>query len=98
MAASPCYVYVLSLSIWSIQILWIDAIGPHHLVVLVLDDVTMPDELPGHIEFCPDACDLARVSDNRILQTHLPGFRQSDRAAELDRLHRLACFLISYIT
>src|SRR5215208_6638199 len=43
------------------------AIRPHHLVVLVLDDVAVPDELPGHDEPCPHPRHLSRVGDHRVL-------------------------------
>ena len=32
-----------------------DAVWPHHLVVLVLDDVAVPDELAGCVELQPHA-------------------------------------------
>src|SRR5262249_29586165 len=36
-----------------------DLVWPHHLVVLVLDDVAVPDEPARRLEFRPDADDLA---------------------------------------
>jgi hypothetical protein len=36
-------------------------------VILVLDDVAVPDEETGAIERRPDARDLARVGDDRVL-------------------------------
>src|ERR671911_2988375 len=41
-----------------------DAVGPHHLVVLVLHDVAVPDEQPGAVEGRLDAGDLARIGDH----------------------------------
>jgi hypothetical protein len=41
-------------------------VWPHHLVVFVLDDVAVPDEEPGAIEFRLNACDLARIGDDSV--------------------------------
>src|SRR6266508_3134121 len=40
---------------------WPDPVGPHHLVVLVLDDVAVPDEMAGVGEPQPQPGHLARV-------------------------------------
>ena len=32
-----------------------DGVGPHHLVVLMLDDMAVPDEAAGHVELRLDA-------------------------------------------
>ena len=45
---------------------------------------------PGVVELRPDAGDLARVGDDRVLEAGLPRLRRRDVAVELDRLHRLA--------
>ena len=45
-----------------------DAVGPHHLVVLVLDDVAVPDELARRGEARPHPRDLAGISDDRVLE------------------------------
>ena len=63
-----------------------DAVGPHHLVVLVLDDVAVPDELAGVSELRLDARDLAGVGDDRVLEAGLPRLRRGGGAVELDRL------------
>ena len=46
----------------------------HHLVVLVLKDVAVPDEEPRLIETGLDAGDLVGVGDDRVLVTGLPRF------------------------
>ena len=51
-----------------------DPEGPHHLVVFVLDDVAVPDELPWRIELGPDACHLARIGSDGVLEAGFPGF------------------------
>ena len=60
-------------------------IRPHHLVVLVLDDVAVPDELAGLVELGADAGDLAGIGDDRVLEAGLPGFGRSGGARELRR-------------
>src|SRR5574337_75510 len=57
------------------RLLGADAVGPHHLIVLVLDDVAVPGELAGIREAPADAGDLAGVGDHRVLETGFPGFR-----------------------
>ena len=49
-----------------------DAVGAHHLVVLVFEDVAVPDEAARKIELGLDARDLARVRDHRIFDPQLP--------------------------
>src|SRR5512145_797116 len=70
-----------------------DAIRPHHLVVLVLDDVAMPDELTRRVELRPHACDLARISDNGILETALPGLGRRYIAVKLKRFQNLTAII-----
>ena len=67
-----------------------DAVGPHHFVVLVLDDVAVPDELAGVGEPQPQPGHLARVGDHGVLPAVLPGLRRGRVASELDRLDDLA--------
>jgi hypothetical protein len=38
-------------------------VRPHHLVILVLNDVAVPDELAGRVELGLYAGDLARIGD-----------------------------------
>ena len=68
---------------------WSDAIRPHHLVVLMLNDVAVPDELTGCIKLSSYACDLARVRDNGVLEPGFPGLAWAHIAGELHWLHRL---------
>ena len=49
-----------------------DAVRPHHLVVLMLDDVAVPDELAGFLELRPDAGDFTRISGDRVLEAAFP--------------------------
>src|SRR3990167_54790 len=58
-----------------------DAQWPHHLVVLVLDDVAVPDELAGRVELYAQTRDLAGVGDDRILEAGLPGLGWNGHAA-----------------
>src|SRR5215208_136884 len=55
--------------------LWPDAVRPHHLVVLVFEDVAVPDEQAGAVEQRLHARDLVRVGDDGVLATGLPGLR-----------------------
>ena len=50
-----------------------DAVRPHHLVVLVLDDVAVPDELAGRRESRAHPRDLSRIRDDVVLDAGLPG-------------------------
>src|SRR5687768_8728220 len=59
----------------------------------MLDDMAVPDELTGLVEFGPDARDLARVRNHRVLVAGFPGFRQRNLPAQLDRLHDLALLI-----
>src|SRR6188474_3587012 len=52
-----------------------DAVRPHHFIVLVLDDVAMPDELAGRIELRPHASDLSGIGNHGVLEASLPGLR-----------------------
>jgi hypothetical protein len=67
-----------------------DSEWPHHFVVLVLDDVAMPHELPGVIEFSPDAGDFTRIGDDGVLEPGFPWFRGDDVAGQLEGLDRIA--------
>jgi hypothetical protein len=49
-----------------------DGVGPHHFVVLVLDDVAVPGEAAGQVELRLDARDLARKCRHRVLKTGFP--------------------------
>ena len=57
--------------------IWPDEVRPHHLVVLVLDDVAMPDVEARQVEQGLDPGDLARVGDDGVLEARLPAFRRS---------------------
>ena len=59
-----------------------DVVRPHHLVVLVLDDVAVPDIQASDVEPGLDAGDLVRIGDDRVLEARLPGFRRSGGSAE----------------
>src|SRR5918995_4038018 len=63
---------------------WPDPVRPHHLVVLVLDDVAVPDELSSVPELHADPGYLARVGDHRVLEPTLPGLGSAWRSRELD--------------
>src|SRR5512135_3542036 len=56
-----------------------DAVRPHHFVVLVLDDVAVPDELAGRRERRFDAGDLARQRDDGVLAAAFPRLRPACR-------------------
>ena len=56
-----------------------DPVRPHHLVVLVLDDVAVPDELARRVELRPDAGHLARIGDDGVLEAGLPGLGRCRR-------------------
>ncbi len=62
---STCCNYIVSL--WLSRLLRSDAVGTHHLVVLMFDDVAVPHELAGCVELCLYAGDLTRVGGNCIL-------------------------------
>ena len=44
-----------------------DAVGAHHLIVLMFHDMAMPDVLTGCVELGPHARHLAWVGDHRVL-------------------------------
>src|SRR5258707_90961 len=48
-----------------------DRVWPHHLVVFVLEDVTVPDVLASTIETCLDPDDFARIANHRVLRAAL---------------------------
>ena len=58
-----------------------DEVGSHHLVVLVFNDVAVPDIQPRKIKQGFDARDLFRVGDDGVLEAGLPAFRRSGGAA-----------------
>ena len=58
-----------------------DTVRTHHFVILVLHDMTMPDELSGRIKMRMDTCDLTRVGNDSILQSILPGFGRAHFAS-----------------
>src|SRR5215211_6331700 len=62
-----------------------DAVGPHHLVVLVFEDVAVPDEQSGAVEQRLHARDLVWVGDDVVLATGLPALRWA-RGSVPDRL------------
>jgi hypothetical protein len=47
-------------------------VRPHHLVVLVLDDVAMPHIEAGDIELRLNTSDFPRIHCNSILEPGLP--------------------------
>jgi hypothetical protein len=47
--------------------------GPHHLVVLVFDNVAVPDIEARDVEAGLYRSDLTRVGDDRVLEAFLPG-------------------------
>ena len=51
-----------------------DEVRPHHLVILVLDDVAMPDVQPGNVEQGFNGGSLTRIGNDRVLVARLPGF------------------------
>src|SRR5688572_33011352 len=70
-----------------------DAVWTHHLVVLVLYNVAVPDELARCVELQPHACDLARVGDDGVLETALPRLGRSYIAVKLNRLQNLTIII-----
>lgn len=48
---------------------WTNPIWSHHLVILVLDDVTVPSELASRGEFQADPRDLTGICDDGVLPT-----------------------------
>jgi hypothetical protein len=49
-----------------------DAVGPHHLIVLVVDDVAMPGVQTCDVESRFDAGDLTRIRDDSVFEAALP--------------------------
>ena len=66
----------------------------HHLVVLVLEDVAVPDEEPGVVEARLDAGDLVGVGDDRVLVAGLPRLGGPSRSAERLPVHDLELHLV----
>ena len=62
-----------------------DAVGPHHLVVLVLEDVALPDVEPLDVEGGVHAGDLAGVRDDGVLPA---GLGELGRAGALQGARR----------
>ena len=56
---------------------------PHHLVVFVLDDMTMPDKKPWQVVLGLDSRDLAGIGDDRILETGFTGLWRSGLASSI---------------
>src|SRR5678815_5577638 len=65
--------------VFRLRLLWCpglnrpDPVWSHHLVVLVLDDVAVPDELARRVELRPHSRHLARIGDDGILEARFPG-------------------------
>src|SRR4029450_8449642 len=76
-------------ALWLARLGWPDPVRPHHLVVLVLDDVAVPDELPWVGEVEAESGDLAWIGDDRVLEAALPGLGWPRIADEPGRRHRL---------
>src|SRR5512132_4183722 len=70
---------------WAVRRSGSDPVRAHHLVVLVLDDVAVPDEQPGAVVGRLDAGDLAGVGDDGVLASGLPRLGPANLAA-LDAL------------
>jgi hypothetical protein len=51
-----------------------DTVWPHHLIVLVLKDVAMPYVLASIVECHFYPCNLAGISNDRILAASFPWF------------------------
>jgi len=47
---------------------------PHHLVILMFDDVAVPDVVAGQIKLHLDPSYFARIGDDRIFETGFPRF------------------------
>src|SRR3954454_5085657 len=62
-----------------------DPVGPHHLVVLVLDDVAVPDELAGSAELRPNPGHLAGIGGHGLLEAGLPRFARTRTSDEPSR-------------
>src|SRR5262249_8353992 len=58
-----------------------DDVRPHHLVVLVLDDVAVPDVQSRYVERGPDGRDVSGVGEDGMLEARFPRLD--------DRVHRL---------
>src|SRR6266545_7663048 len=71
-----------------------DAVRPHHLVVLVLDDVAVPHVEPGEVEPRLDPSDLLRIGDHRVLVAGLPALRLPQIAVERLSVHHLEHHLV----
>jgi hypothetical protein len=70
-----------------------DAVGAHHLVVFVFDDVAVPDELSWVREPDAEAGYLAGIGDERVLEAALPGLGRPRIADESGRWLRLAILI-----
>lgn len=64
--------------------------GRTHLVVLVLDDLAVPHELPGSGEGGANSRDLAGKRGHGVLPAGLPRLGQRDHAIELERFEQVA--------
>lgn len=74
---------------WLVRLLRTNAVRAHHLVIFMLNDVTVPYILSGRFELQPDAGDLCRVGDDGVFPPVFPGLR-SDRGRPLFDMHSLA--------
>ena len=64
-----------------------DGEGSHHLVVLVFEDVAVPDVEAGQVEVGPDARDLAGIGDDGVLGAGFPGLGWANRSADHLPIH-----------
>ena len=69
-----------------------DAVGPHHLVVFVFDDVAVPHVLAGGFEVRADPGHLAGQGDHGVFDSGLPRSGQGGVALELDGLDDVFSF------
>src|SRR5262245_61668583 len=75
----PCTIYP-SVSLYAgcrdslVRLLRPDAIRAHHLIVLVLQNMAMPDELARRLELYPYPRHLTWVRDDCVFKAGFPGF------------------------
>ena len=79
----------MTTAIGRVRVCWTNAVGAHHFIVLVLHNVTVPDELAGYIEPGFDASYFAGVRDDRILEPQFPGLRRTRLPFQSDWCDRL---------
>ena len=56
---------------WSILIFATNPIGPHHLVLLMVEDVTVSDALAGCVELDSHMCNLLWIGNDCLLSAAL---------------------------